>query len=325
MSSLSARSLLTCSCSSFPCRSTTRSKQSTLLVLLIAAHASAEQRLMRLRQSQQSGLQAEARAKTDLSEACKQKVQECRQEKITSNRYKDWCKKYVETSADETLGAYVEKGCGGGGCCSSVGGKSGKQKCKDEVTTCNRECGTETCCENGGTWADKQCTCPATHTGDFCEIPNCEGKCGDNGDCVTATGKCDCKRGYSGENCETAPDACEYPQKVVCENGGTCKDGKCECPADWVGDRCETSKQEQTCDEKKGKCIQEFVKSSSNTYKARITKNQMGEECWDGMVAGTATRCCTGCSSIGGKSGKQRCQSIAKACKRECESICTAE
>ena len=33
--------------------------------------------------------------------------------------------------------------------------------------------------------------------------------CGNNGTCNPQTGKCDCKNGYTGANCQTPPDLCK--------------------------------------------------------------------------------------------------------------------
>ena len=62
--------------------------------------------------------------------------------------------------------------------------------------------------------------------------------CGDNGRCDGSTGKCLCKKEWSGERCQltAAADVCDG---VQCGANGVCSGGRCLCRENWSGSRCE--------------------------------------------------------------------------------------
>ncbi|XP_073817054.1 cell polarity complex component crumbs isoform X3 [Musca autumnalis] len=97
-------------------------------------------------------------------------------------------------------------------------------------------------CLNGGTCLDKapgfQCVCLPGYSGELCQQgpPPCP-QCPIDSECVA--GKCICKPGTTGFNCELPTTAVTIGCK--CLNGGTCSlnGTHCYCPTGYSGDRCE--------------------------------------------------------------------------------------
>lgn len=80
-----------------------------------------------------------------------------------------------------------------------------------------------------------------THN-DFYNIPNhtpCKNNCSYNGYCHR--GKCLCKPGYYGDDCNMNGhnDSKDCPNK--CNKKGTCHKGKCVCEKDYAGNDCSIS------------------------------------------------------------------------------------
>ena len=50
---------------------------------------------------------------------------------------------------------------------------------------------------------------------------------------------CACADGFRGTTCDSAPDPCEYPTRIVCGTSGSCDGGSCSCSAGFTGTRCE--------------------------------------------------------------------------------------
>ena len=100
------------------------------------------------------------------------------------------------------------------------------------------QCGSFGTCNS----ATGKCDCKSGYTGDKCQTPPdlcIDVQCGSFGTCNSATGKCDCKSGYTGDKCETPPDLC---LGIQCGSFGTCNSttGKCDCKSGYTGDKCET-------------------------------------------------------------------------------------
>jgi hypothetical protein len=68
-----------------------------------------------------------------------------------------------------------------------------------------------------------------------CSSPCDDVACLNGGDCNKGT--CVCTNGYTGTNCEIAPDPCA---NVTCLNGGICIEGVCDCPSGYEGTNCQT-------------------------------------------------------------------------------------
>ena len=151
------------------------------------------------------------------------------------------------------------------------------------------ECGGNGECR-GGT-----CHCGAGFTGDACEVPSCEGGCGQHGNCVAAPGgeeppACVCFPGYGGVDCSvhTCPGDCsgagfcsaKLNYTCVCPAGRTgpdcaqqachrdcvepraaCIEGKCVCASGWHGPVCEFPMCDKgcsghgTCEPRRGGCV----------------------------------------------------------------------
>jgi len=108
----------------------------------------------------------------------------------------------------------------------------------------NSPCQNEATCVN--LQAGYRCDCKTGYSGDNCEtdINECApAPCQNGGTCVDLVGsyRCDCKTGYSGTNCETDVNECA---PAPCQNGGTCVDlvgsYRCDCKTGYSGDICQT-------------------------------------------------------------------------------------
>jgi hypothetical protein len=87
------------------------------------------------------------------------------------------------------------------------------------------------------------CDCKAGFTGEDCSttIDKCKNnKCSGNGTCNNSTGNCDCKAGFTGEDCSTTIDKCKNNK---CSPNGTCDKltGNCDCKAGFTGEDCSTT------------------------------------------------------------------------------------
>ncbi|XP_067655947.1 sushi, von Willebrand factor type A, EGF and pentraxin domain-containing protein 1-like [Haliotis asinina] len=83
--------------------------------------------------------------------------------------------------------------------------------------------------------SDTQHTCSYVHT-DECQTSPClHGTCTDG----LNTHFCDCEEGYTGDNCDSDVDDCQF---TMCENGATCKDRvrnyTCVCTPGFTGQFC---------------------------------------------------------------------------------------
>jgi len=102
------------------------------------------------------------------------------------------------------------------------------------LNACKDPC-KDVACLNGGACVDGTCVCANGYTGANCDTaPDlCVGvPCLNGGTCVNGT--CVCANGYSGVNCEIAPDPCAG---VTCVNGN-CANGICNCSFGWTGSDC---------------------------------------------------------------------------------------
>jgi len=100
-------------------------------------------------------------------------------------------------------------------------------------------------CQNEGTCNEGKCECKTGFEGENCEtnIDDCiDNTCLNNGICIDGLNSysCQCEMGFEGDNCETNIDDCK---NKPCLNGGVCSDGvdsyTCECVTGFEGDNCE--------------------------------------------------------------------------------------
>ena len=105
----------------------------------------------------------------------------------------------------------------------------------------NNKCKNNKCSGNGTcVKLTGKCDCKEGFTGDDCSITidKCvNNKCSGNGTCVKLTGKCDCKEGFTGDDCSITIDKCVNNK---CSGNGTCVKltGKCDCKEGFTGDDC---------------------------------------------------------------------------------------
>lgn len=134
-----------------------------------------------------------------------------------------------------------DSACGGHGTCSAANLTClcdiGYEGPLCEVNICGvtanntQECGGRGQCTRTG------CDCQVGWTGDLCETDYCgrDGLCSGNGNCNETLGRCECARGWRGQNCSQSTDnAASGPCPNDCSGHGTCTDGVCECQAPWV-------------------------------------------------------------------------------------------
>lgn len=95
-----------------------------------------------------------------------------------------------------------------------------------------------------GTCTAGACVCEANYQGTLCDDiidPCLDVDCSNHGDCVAATGECDCDDGWSGDDCSEAASICTNAcgEGGVWNNDGSCDDGgpgseyfACDCGTD---------------------------------------------------------------------------------------------
>ena len=163
-----------------------------------------------------------------------------------------------------SAGSFLKKSCGKGLTCVKMDdahkvtkdGKTYDGYCAAEGTTpetvigmlqddkCkNVQCGDHgTCVMNG---MDTSCECKDGYSGQNCEVapdPCIGHDCGPHGECKNVNGvaTCECKDGYTGEKCEIEPDPCIGHD---CGPHGECKNvngvATCECKDGYTGEKCE--------------------------------------------------------------------------------------
>ena len=104
-----------------------------------------------------------------------------------------------------------------------------RSACVNGVRQCNpvnkgssTKCGTGA---NAGTCSNGSC------------VSACAGvTCSGHGSC--SGGTCTCTGGWTGANCQTAPDPCAGNN---CSGHGTCSGGTCSCQSGWIGEQCQTA------------------------------------------------------------------------------------
>ena len=103
----------------------------------------------------------------------------------------------------------------------------------------NVDCGDHGTCDNG------KCDCKSGYTGSNCQNPptgdNCKNvDCENGGTCDKSSGKCDCINGYTGPNCQIPPKKPVPCSNVECKNGGSCIPitNSCRCINGYTGSDC---------------------------------------------------------------------------------------
>ncbi|XP_068694508.1 uncharacterized protein [Montipora foliosa] len=124
-----------------------------------------------------------------------------------------------------------------------------------EIYGCNQGSDGNSCspnpCKNGATCVDLangySCDCKPGYTGNDCQtnINECSpNPCQNGATCVDLVGghRCDCTQGYTGSSCETNINECS---PNPCQNGATCVDlvggHRCHCAQGYTGSSCETN------------------------------------------------------------------------------------
>lgn len=137
-----------------------------------------------------------------------------------------------------------------------------------------------------------RCNCKDGYTGENCQIPPdlCLGiDCGAHGICNKTTGRCDCKDGYTGSRCQTPPDPC---QNIDCGKHGECdrQTGRCNCFDGYTGSRCQTPPADPCRDVdcgKHGRCAS-YYDEATQKYKERCDcrDGYTGDKCQTPPAAG---------------------------------------
>ena len=116
------------------------------------------------------------------------------------------------------------------------------------------ECGGNGECDG----AHGVCLCRSGFTGDACEVPTCEGGCGQHGNCVAAPGAeeppaCVCFPGYGGADCSvhTCPGDCSGVGFCSAKLNYTCV-----CPAGRTGPDCSQKACHRDCTEPRAACVE---------------------------------------------------------------------
>lgn len=100
------------------------------------------------------------------------------------------------------------------------------------------------CCEGYGPHPNGSCfACPVGKWGNQCGQ---ECLCANNGTCEAVSGKCQCKAGFQGAQCQEACPPNRYghncQETCQCQNGGQCHadNGACNCSTGFCGPHCQT-------------------------------------------------------------------------------------
>ena len=109
--------------------------------------------------------------------------------------------------------------------------------CIETTGTCSKTC-PNVCGENGECNSQTGlCECEKEYFGDTCQSKNCTSSCSNNETCDYTRGVCQCKVPYYGDSCQYLGRNCVND----CLNGGSCdyRNATCECVGDFKGNSCE--------------------------------------------------------------------------------------
>jgi len=160
----------------------------------------------------------------------------------------------------------VKLGCPGGGNCNGRGvcaeDAQGKPICQCDVKkgftglACDQQICNRTC-SNHGLCVDGKCACKEGFSGDNCETLNCGlwNNCHGHGTCGLDTdgnAKCICNDMYAGKDCK------DVRCSLYCKHG-TCLNNKCVCETGWKGNACDYQVPcPGGCNGKNGECVGDF-------------------------------------------------------------------